>query len=190
MQTKQSRTQFIQRLTIKGLVVVAGLGILPMMPVAAYEPLLAPWQLAQGSLYSSSTGQFAIAFPNPPEVTTEADDIDGDPVEIHVFESGTTTTQYMVAYADLPTAFLTQGADSVLDQLRDYTFEAEGLDEVLGSEVDVQLSGHPGRRYRYSDNDGTIDMRLYLVEQRAYLLVAVDNDETDVDRFISSFALQ
>lgn len=101
MKTKQSKTRFIQRLTIEGIVAVAGLGLLPMMPVVAYEPV-APWQIAQGSLYSSSTGRFEIAFPTPPDVTSEDDDIEGDPLEIHVFESGTTTTQYMVAYADLP----------------------------------------------------------------------------------------
>lgn len=190
MKIKQSKIRFIQRLTIEGIIAVSGLGLLLMMPVVAYEPV-APWQIAQGVLYSSLTGRFAIAFPTPPDVTTEDDDIEGDPVEINIFESSTTTTQYMVAYADLPTAFLEQGATVVLDELRDYSFEdIHNLEAILESEVDVQLSGYPGRRYRYSDDDGTLDMRLYLVNERAYLVTAVDNNETAVERFISSFALR
>lgn len=42
--------------------------------------------------------------------------------------------------------------------------------------------------YRYGDGDGTIDIRLYLADARAYLLVAVD--QTQVARFVSSFALR
>ena len=64
------------------------------------------------------------------------------------------------------------------------------IEALLASEINVQLGGHPGRRYRYSQGDGTIDIRLYLVDERAYLLLAVDNNETNVDRFISSFALR
>ncbi|MBE9065206.1 hypothetical protein IQ260_00885 [Leptolyngbya cf. ectocarpi LEGE 11479] len=187
MRTNQRKA--IRRLMVEGIVVVAGLGLWPTMPAVAYEPV-APWQLAQGSVYSSSAGRFEIAFPTPPEVTTEDDDIEGDPVEIHLFESFTTTSQYMVAYADLPPAFLSQGATSVLDQLRDSTFDDIDIDALMASEVDVQLSNYPGRRYRYSDNDGAIDMRLYLANERAYVLVAVDSNETDVDRFISSFVLR
>ena len=55
--------------------------------------------------------------------------------------------------------------------------------------MDVTLAGHPGRRYRFSHEQVTLDMRLYLVDERAYLLLAVDDNETEVDRFISSFAL-
>lgn len=189
MNIEQRRLQVIHRLMIVGIVTVTGLGLLPAMPVAAYEPV-APWQVAQGTLYLSSTGRFAIAFPSPPKVVTEEDDIDGDPIQLHLFESTTTTTQYMVAYADLPSAFLSQGAETVLDQLQDYTFAENTLEALVESEVEVQVSGHPGRRYRYSDDDGTIDMRLYLVDERAYLLMAVDSDATDVDRFISSFSLR
>ncbi|MEM8611652.1 MAG: hypothetical protein AAGF93_06505 [Cyanobacteria bacterium P01_H01_bin.105] len=187
--TYQQRARFIRRLMIEGIVAVAGLGMLTAMPVVAYE-LVSPWQVAQGVLYSSSPGRFAISFPTTPEITTEDDDIDGDPVEIKTFRTATTTSQYMVMYTDLPTTFLSQGTEDVLDALRDYSFEDIDIEALLASEINVQLGGHPGRRYRYSQGDGTIDIRLYLVDERAYLLLAVDNNETNVDRFISSFALR
>lgn len=189
MNMDQRRGRFIGRLIAEGIVAIVGMGLLQAMPVDAYEPV-APWQLAQGTLYSSSAGRFAVAFPSMPEVTAEDDDIEGDPVTIHSFEAFTTTSQYMVAYADLPASFLSQEVGVVLDELRDYSLDDIGLEALMASEVDVRLSNNPGRRYRYSDDDGTIDIRLYLVDERAYLLVAVDHNETRVDRFVSSFALR
>ncbi|MGD1854179.1 MAG: hypothetical protein ACFB2W_07990 [Leptolyngbyaceae cyanobacterium] len=189
MNTYQHRTQFVCRLIVEGMVAVAGLGMLTTLPVAAYEPA-PPWQVAQGALYASSSGRFAIAFPTPPEVTSEDDDIEGEPIAIHTYQSLTAASQYMVAYADLPTGFLEQGEQGALDQLRDYVFDDIDLDALVGSEINVQLSNHPGRRYRYSNDDATIDLRLYLVDERAYLLIAADQNKTDVDRFISSFVLR
>ena len=190
MNTRQRTSLVIRRLAMETLIAlstVGALGMLPEAPAMAYEPV-APWQLAQGSLYSSPAGQFEVAFPTPPEVTTEDDDIEGEPIEIHVFETSNGTSQYMVAYSDLPATFLSQGTDTVLDDLRD-SFEDIDPEDLKAVEIDVQLGDYPGRRYRYSHDAGTIDMRLYLVDQRAYLLLAVDDNQTDVDRFISSFAL-
>ena len=187
MNTNQCSSQLIRRLMLESIVVVAGLGMLPTTPAIAYEPV-APWQVAQSSLYSSAAGRFEIAFPTPPEMTVEDDDVEGEPIEIHVFERADNTGQYMVAYSDLPAAFLEQGADNVLDYLRD-SFEDLDPDDLRALEVDVTLAGHPGRRYRFSHEQVTLDMRLYLVDERAYLLLAVDDNETEVDRFISSFAL-
>ena len=191
MNASQRKTRFIRRLTMECFVALSAVGIagmLPGMSVQAYEPV-APWQLAQSSLYSSSPGRFEIAFPTSPDLTTEDDDIEGEPIEIHVFEASTSDVgQYMVAYSDLPTNFISQGADVVLDNLRD-SFEDIDPAALKAVEVNVQLGGHPGRRYRFNYTEGTIDMRLYLVNERAYMLLAVDDNETDVDRFISSFTL-
>ncbi|MEM1254204.1 MAG: hypothetical protein AAGI69_17375 [Cyanobacteria bacterium P01_H01_bin.21] len=191
MNASQRRTRFIRRLTMKCLVALSAVGIagmLPGMSVQAYEPM-APWQVAQSSLYSSSLGRFEIAFPASPDITIEEDDIEGEPIEIHIFESSTSNIgQYMVAYSDLPANVLSQGPDVVLDNLRD-SFEDIDPAVLKAIEVDVQLGGHPGRRYRFDHTEGTIDIRLYLVNERTYMLLAVDDNETDVDRFISSFAL-
>ena len=192
MNASQRRTRFIHRLTVECVVALSAVGIaggmLPGMSVQAYEPV-APWQVAQSSLYSSSLGRFEIAFPASPDITTEADDIEGEPIEIHIFESSTGNIgQYMVAYSDLPANVINQGPDVVLDNLRD-SFEDIDPAVLRAIEVDVQLGGHPGRRYRFDHSEGTIDIRLYLVNERTYMLLAVDDNETDVDRFISSFAL-
>ena len=191
MNASQRRTRFIRRLTMECFVALSAVGIagmLPAMSVQAYEPV-APWQVAQSSLYSSSLGRFEIAFPAAPDITTEDDDVEGEPIEIHIFEASTGDIgQYMVAYSDLPATVLSYGPDVVLDSLRD-SFEDVDPEVLKAIEVDVQLGEHPGRRYRFDHAEGTIDIRLYLVNERTYMLLAVDDNETDVDRFISSFAL-
>ncbi len=73
--------------------------------------------------------------------------------------------------------------------VRDALLEDLDLEDLTELEADVQLNGHPGRRYRYSDGDGTLDLRLYLVDERMYWLIASDTDETSVNRFVSSFEL-
>ena len=83
---------------------------------------------------------------------------------------------------------LGQGGDDGIDTRRDWCEEID--EEVLRAiEVDVQRGGHPGGSYRFDQREGTIDIRLYLVNERTYMLLSVDDNETDVDRFISSFAL-
>ncbi|NER83473.1 MAG: hypothetical protein F6K42_28760, partial [Leptolyngbya sp. SIO1D8] len=140
-------------------------------------------------LFTSSTGRFAIAFPDEPEISRETDEIGGDPIEIHEFLSGSSENSYMVAYADLPAAFLSQGTEDVLNQVRDLVMESldwEGLTEL---EMETSMDGHPGRSYRYSGDDFTLDMRLYLVGERMYLLTGIDVDETAVNQFMGSFEL-
>lgn len=182
----------VTRAMVMGLAAIGTLVTLPMPTVASefsYEPV-APWQLAQGPIFSSAPGRFAIAFPETPVMESESDDIDGEPIEIYEFEVSTTTSEYIVAYTDLPAAFLSLGAEAVLNEIRDYILEDIGIEDLVELEVDVQLAEHLGRRYRYSDVDGTLDMRLYLVDERMYFVAAAAADETAVDRFISSFELR
>ena len=169
---------------------LGGLTLMPAPPVAAYEPAVAPWQVvAQTSIFSSMTGRFTVAFSGEPSTSSKMDDIDGATIEIHEFSWEDGGNTYAVVYTDLPASFLNLGADAVLDTLRDKVIEDWELDGLEQLEINVQLSGYPGRRYRYSDADNTLDLRLYLVDERAYLLAAQDRDETAVNRFISSFSL-
>ena len=155
----------------------------------AYEPAVASLQVAQASGFSSASGRFAVAFPENPSISREMDDIDGDPIQLHEFSLETDDYSYTVLYADMPSAFLSLGTETVLDELRDALLEDLELEDLTELEADVQLNGHPGRRYRYSARDGTLDLRLYLVEERMYWVIAFDPDETSVNRFVSSFAL-
>ena len=67
------------------LTALGGLTLVPALPVPAYEPDVAPWQVAQASGFSSASGRFAVAFPENPSISSEMDDIDGDPIELHEF---------------------------------------------------------------------------------------------------------
>ncbi len=177
-----------QRLML--LTALGSLTLMPALPIPASEPAVAPWQVTQASDFSSASGRFAVAFPENPSVSSEMDDIDGDPIELHEFSAETDDYSYTVLYADMPSAFLSLGSETVLDELRDALLEDLDLEDLTELEADVQLAGHPGRRYRYSDGDGTLDIRLYLVDERMYWLIASDTDETSVNRFVNSFALQ
>ena len=72
-----------QRLMI--LTALGGLTLVPALPMPAYEPAVAPWQVAQASGFSSASGRFAVAFPENPSRSREMDDINGDPIEIYEF---------------------------------------------------------------------------------------------------------
>ncbi|MEL7315506.1 MAG: hypothetical protein AAFN08_11175, partial [Cyanobacteria bacterium J06559_3] len=137
----------------------------------------------------SSTGRFAAAFPIEPTVTREADDIDGEPIEIHEFNAQTTDSTYLVAYTDLPEAFLNQGSEVVLNTVRDSLIEDMGLEGLTSLEQTISLNDYPGRQYRYSDRDSAFDMRLYLVDERIYLVAGTGANEAIVDRFMGSFEL-
>ena len=95
----------------------------------------------------------------------------------------------MVAYTDLPTAFLNRGSEAVLDTVRDALMEDMGIEGVASLERLISLETYPGRRYRYSDRDGTFDMRLYLVDERIYLVASAAVSTAVVDRFMGSFEL-
>ncbi|MDJ0690772.1 MAG: hypothetical protein QNJ41_19975 [Xenococcaceae cyanobacterium MO_188.B32] len=171
------------------LTTLGGLTLAPALPVSAYEPIVCPWQVAQASGFSSASGRFAVAFPENPSISSEMDDINGDLIELYEFSVETDDYSYAVLYADMPSAFLRLGTETVLNKLRDALLEDLDLEDLTELEVDVQLSGYPGRRYSYSDRNGTLDIRLYLVDERMYWVIASDTDETSVNRFVNSFAL-
>ena len=180
-----------QRFMLLGVTALGGFVTVPTtLPAAAYEPL-APQQLAQTleSVFTSSAGRFAIAFPDDPIISSETDDIDGTPVEIYEFSSENIGSSYTVAYADLPETFLSLGPEMVLDEVRDMLLEDMDLGDFSDLEMNTSMNGHPGRSYRYSNSDFTLDMRLYLVGERMYLVAGADVEEAAVDQFMRSFEL-
>ncbi|MEO0456275.1 MAG: hypothetical protein AAF152_06775 [Cyanobacteria bacterium P01_A01_bin.114] len=174
--------------------------VLPQLPVRA-TPLGEPIQLTQAQMaqvqwpvFTSSTGRFAVELPQPPEMVTETDEIDGEPIEIYQFDSKTDTSSYTVVYSDLPASYLSKGAEVVLDEIRDYVLEdmadeAELNVALAASETGVQLGRYPGRQYQYSGGDFTVNMRLYLVGERMYLIAGADVEAAQLNQFVNSFEL-
>ena len=54
----------------------------------------------------------------------------------------------------------------MLNEMRDDLLSDLELEFLASLEADVRLAEHPGRQYRLSGDEGTLDMRLYLVNER------------------------
>ena len=54
----------------------------------------------------------------------------------------------------------------MLNVMRDDLLSDLELEFLASLEADVRLAEHPGRQYRLSGDEGTLDMRLYLVNER------------------------
>ena len=152
-----------------------------------------PLAQAQWSTFTSESGGFAVAMPNQPVLTTDTDEIEGESIEIYEFTSETDSSSYTIFYIDLPASYVSRGVETVLNGVRDRMMdgmENDALSNALkASEVAVQLDRYPGRRYVYRHEYFTLDMRLYLVGDRVYLVAGTDVEAAAVSQFMSSFEL-
>lgn len=148
---------------------------------------------AQWSSFTSETGRFAVTMPNQPTMTTDTDEIEGEPIEIYEFAAKTDTSSYSIFYTDLPAAYVSRGTETVLNGIRDRMIDgmadASLANALKASEVAVQLGSHPGRQYVYNNAFFAVDMRLYLAGERVYLVVGTDMETAAIDQFMDSFEL-
>ncbi|MGF1458645.1 MAG: hypothetical protein ACFBSG_06410 [Leptolyngbyaceae cyanobacterium] len=148
--------------------------------------------------FSSETGQFSIATPEPFEETQQSVQTPVGPVEIHTFTAETGDSAYVVAYSDYPEEIVDQTDPQVLlNSSRDGA--VGNLGGTLISESELELEGHPGRALviRADAEQGetaTISSHIYLVDNRLYqvLVVAPENspEAGTSAAFLDSFDLQ
>ena len=110
-------------------------------------------------------------------------------LEFDVFAVHSSTRRFVVAYADRPE----EKADSteLLDTLRDAVIES--TDFEVGLESDAILEGVPGRELQLSDDKESISGRIFLADNRIFLvgvrqLKAVENANLAAT-FLDSFNL-
>ena len=63
------------------------------------------------------------------------------------------------------------------------------LSDLVATGTNSRLASHPGKIFRLSSDEMTLDARFYLVDRRMYLLLGVSDEAQAVERFIQSFNL-
>jgi hypothetical protein len=120
---------------------------------------------------------FSIALPAPaPEPTRQKATIPAGDVNVAAWsQRDANGVLYSVSIADYPAqlvasarpeAFLAEGRNGVLSQLRN---------SQLKSEEPVTLQGYPGTSYTVSSDNGEVQARNFLVGNRLYTLLVVYN---------------
>ena len=142
-----------------------------------------------GKAFTSKTGRFAIAFPKKPRVEVERDDIEGAPIKIHSFSVERRSDAYIVAYTDMPETYLRKGKQAVLNEISREVLTDFELGMLVPTGTNTRLASHPGKVYRFSSDEMTLDARFYLVNERMYLLLAASDQAQAVEQFIQSFNL-
>ncbi|OPY04503.1 MAG: hypothetical protein A4E67_02350 [Syntrophaceae bacterium PtaB.Bin038] len=176
-------------------------GVLPVLPgialLVALAAALTGCETSPWKDFHSMEGGFSVSMPGTPVERRQAYQTQAGPVEAHFFtvEADRGSLVYMVVYGDYPEALMATGdREMLLDAARDGA--VGNIQGTLLSERAVSIGGHPGRELQVLSSDGrlALKMRIYLVNNRQYQVVAVTPKETrstaDRDRFLDSFRLK
>ena len=157
---------------------------------------LAGCESSQWKDFHSKEGGFSVSMPGTPVEKRQAYHTQAGPVEAHFFtvEADRGSLVYMVVYGDYPEALMVaDDGEMLLDAARDGA--VGNIQGTLLGERSVSMGGHPGRELQVLSSDGrlALQMRIYLVKNRQYQVVAVMPKEArstaDRDRFLDSFRL-
>jgi hypothetical protein len=139
--------------------------------------------------YRSNEGGFVVSLPGRARRTKQAVDspTGKDLVHFHTVEMGSDAA-FSVVIFDGPENFLRTPPAVLLKGGRDSILaKAEGK---LISERSLSLQGKPGWELVLAGPDGsTTWVRIYLVGQRLYQVVAISPKRQDAQRFLDSFRL-
>ncbi|MDY6786402.1 MAG: hypothetical protein SW833_28480, partial [Cyanobacteriota bacterium] len=159
-------------------------------PPSQLEPDATNWQD-----FTSTQGSFTVSLPgNPTEEIEPADPARGMlETGSYVWESEADEIAYGVFYKVLPIAPTTEQISGFLDSFRDDFVSEAFIDGQLIAERPIDIESYPGREIAVEGSDGYVEARVYLVNERLYLLVAIAPNQTDFpqggDRFLDSFQL-
>jgi hypothetical protein len=147
--------------------------------------------------FSSNEGKFRVLMPKPPELQRQSFPLQGTKIQIQMYlfttidqPSPSEAAAYTVAYADFPFIPTTrEAADMLLDASQTQML----VNRTLLARSTFELKGNPGRELKLKDDQGMLTrVRLFLVKQRIYMVMAVSQSEPGLggsDRFLDSFEL-
>lgn len=160
-------------------------------PVAAHPPKLTSFQpilIATGDWKEFYQEEFSISFPgNPSEEKEETEEEN----IAHTFTVESEEGYYFLSHWGMPKE--TEQIPNVLKQsLLEFTIEAVLLEQganVLDKQS-ISLNGHPGIEFSFTYEKFFAGKgRMYLVEDKAYLLMSVTTDDSNSQKFFESFKL-
>lgn len=148
-------------------------------------------QLAQANWqeFSSTDGKFAVALPGVPEEDTKTDPSGNIN---HSFTLALDEELYLINYFDFPESF--EADDSEVQTLLDTlpASFAQGASAQLKGDRNITLNGHPGKEFEFALANEQAPPgvgRLYLVDRRLYLAIAMTPQTQKAQRFLESFRI-
>jgi len=139
--------------------------------------------------FSSSEGKFAVSMPGTPKQETETDE-DGLTAHSFTVELQNPDSAYLVTYYDVPE--VAKATPEQVKELLDGTPDAfaKGGNANLTRSQNIILDGNPGREFEFTSTEGFSGKgRVYLVQQRLFLVVAIAPQTQSIQRFLESFRL-
>ena len=168
----------------------------PLPPTAAPGGIPGDIPVKEWQEFRHDAGNFAVMMPGKPLEVSQT--IEGDigkvPTKSFVAQSGEIT--FGIMYADYPIAFdVPEAVKASLDGMRDIMLSKQR--GKLISEKEHVFKKYPGRELTVGMDAGMARVRMYLIQQRLYMLTVLLLDANDVkeieskqvDRFLDSFRL-
>jgi hypothetical protein len=145
--------------------------------------------------FSPAGGRFALFLPGEPKESKTVSQTVRGPIENHTFTIEAGRNSYAVAWFDFK-GVVPQGPQikGALDGGQKGMLDRMGDINILKQD-DIDLNGFPGREVVFdsADKKSTLTVRLYLVKQRCYTLIATapqgKSDQPEVRQFFDSFRL-
>ena len=139
--------------------------------------------------FSSSEGKFTVSMPGTPKQETETDE-DGLTSHSFTVELENPDSAYLVTYYDVPE--VAKATPEQIQELLDGAPDAfaKGGNAELTRSQNIILDGNPGREFEFTSTEGFSGKgRVYLVEERLFLVVAIAPQRQNIQRFLDSFRL-
>lgn len=160
---------------------------LPLRQLVAVESS-DPAAQTDWSEFSSTTGRFAVSMPGQPTEETETAQ---DGTLDYSFSLKLQKSAYFIHYTDIPDADKLKNEDltKLLDDLPAEFIK--GADAQLEDDPrNIEINGYPGKEFKFTLNTGIPGVgRVYMVQQRLYLILAMADKPEDTQKFVNSFRL-
>jgi hypothetical protein len=146
-------------------------------------------------VFAPGDGRFSVLMPGLPLSEQQTFTTKGGNMVLYLFnlDRGRMNERFSVQYTDYPEQFLKEArsADTVLTKAS--TVDAFNIGGTVVSEKSFPLGLYPGRELQVENAELAMRIRLYLVDQRLYKVVATwpksRTFSTDDERFLASFRL-
>lgn len=122
--------------------------------------------------FKHEAGNFAVMMPGKPIEVSQTVDSQIGKVPIYSFTARGGTLNYLAMYAEYPIALDTpEAAKTSLNGARDLMLN--NRNGKLISETDISYGKYPGREVKAQLDGGIMRLRVYIVNQRMYLLMVM-----------------
>lgn len=144
--------------------------------------------------FVSEEGGFSVDLPMAPVFTPQQVEYQGtllDWWQYVGYNLYAPQDRYGFAYTDLPDGLATDDADALLENVAILVLSELSAPNLATNGTAISLDGMPGREYSLTKPSGqTYVLRLFLVDQRLYGLLATSESLDNLDRFLSSFQVE